>query len=121
MGTTGRGVGDGVRRLRVPRAGHTHVADAAAMFRFATPAAGRCVRDLPADLPLFIARAGRDEPAGLNASLDSFVAHALGDNRPVTVANHHRGPHAFDLHDDTPASLTLVRQTLEFLATVLRT
>ena len=100
--------------------GGTPVADAAAMFRFATPAAGRAVRDVPADIPLFVVRAGRDEMPGLNASLDTFVVHALRENRPVTMLNQHHGPHAFDLVDDTPASRTAVRGTLDFLATVLR-
>lgn len=95
--------------------GHTQVADAAAAFRFATPAAGRSVHDLPADLPLFIARAGRDETPGLNDSLDRFVAHALRENRPVTVVNHATGPHAFDLTDDGPASREVVCAVLEFL------
>ena len=95
--------------------GHTHVADAAAAFRFATPAAGRSVHDLPADLPLFIGRAGRDETPGLNDSLDRFVAHALRENRPVTVVNHHTGPHAFDVTDNSQASRDVIRAVLEFL------
>ncbi len=95
--------------------GHAHVADAAVTFRFATPAAGRSVHDLPADLPLFIGRAGRDETPGLNDSLDRFVAHALRENRPVTVVNHHTGPHAFDITDNSQASRNVVRAVLEFL------
>lgn len=101
--------------------GGSHVADAAAKFRFATPAAGREVWDVPADIPLFLGRAGRDEMPGLNASLDAFIVHALRENRPVTLMNHHRGPHGFDLVDDTSASRTVVRGTLDFLATVLHT
>jgi hypothetical protein len=100
--------------------GSTCVSDAAAMFRFAMPAAGRTVRDLPADLPLFLARAGRDQMPGLNASLDTFAAHALRENRPLTLMNHHHGPHAFDLEDASPASRTLVKCTLDFLVANLR-
>jgi acetyl esterase/lipase len=99
---------------------HTHVADAAATFRFATPVVGRTVRDLPADLPLFIARAGRDGTPGLNDTIDRFVAHALRENRPVTLTNHHAGPHAFDLVDNSPASRGVVRAVLHFFATMLR-
>ncbi|MCC7181305.1 MAG: hypothetical protein IT177_23205 [Acidobacteria bacterium] len=95
--------------------GHTHVADAAARFRFVAPAAGRTVRDVPADLPLLIARAGRDEMPGLNDALDGFVAHALRENRPITLVNHHSGPHAFDIMDDNSGSREAVRGALEFL------
>jgi hypothetical protein len=41
--------------------GATGVADAAARYRFANPAAERRVEDLPAQTALFIARAGRDQ------------------------------------------------------------
>jgi hypothetical protein len=39
----------------------------------------------------------------------------LSRNLPVTVVNHHNGPHAFDLFDNSAASGDVVRQTLEFL------
>ncbi|MGE3888364.1 MAG: alpha/beta hydrolase [Vicinamibacterales bacterium] len=96
--------------------GHAHVADAAARFRFVAPAAGRTVRDVPADLPLLIARAGRDEMPGLNDALDGFVAHALRENRPITLVNHHSGPHAFDIMDDSSGSREAVRAALGFVA-----
>lgn len=94
--------------------GSTAVADAAARWRFANPCAGRVVEDLPDDLPLFIARAGRDEMAGLNDSIDRFVTKALALNRPVTVVNHHTAPHAFDTVDASEASRGLIRQILAF-------
>ncbi|MDH4062971.1 MAG: hypothetical protein OEW19_01125 [Acidobacteriota bacterium] len=97
----------------------TCVADAATTFRFATPAAGRSVSDLPADLPLMLVRAGRDEMPGLNAGLDRFVGHALAHNRPISVINHHSGPHAFDIMDPSPASRVAVRRVLDFLRTTL--
>jgi len=52
-------------------------------------------------LPLFIARAGRDEP-GLNETLDRFIAHALAANLPITLANHE-------------TSREIIRQILGFL------
>ncbi len=70
---------------------------------------------MPADLPLLIARAGRDEMPGLNDALDGFVAHALRENRPITLVNHHSGPHAFDIMDDNSGSREAVRGALEFL------
>jgi hypothetical protein len=95
--------------------GSTRVADAARQFRFVTPAAGKSANDIPRDLPLFLARAGRDEMPGLNDALDRFVAAALALNLPVSLVNHVAGPHAFDLFDDTSTSREIVKQALAFL------
>jgi hypothetical protein len=91
------------------------VADAARAIRFANPSAGRTVEDLPPDLPMFVVRAGRDQTAGLNASIDMFVVHALAFNRPVTLVNHHTAPHAFDILDNGDASRGIIRQIVAFL------
>ena len=96
-------------------AGSTHVADAAAQFRFVNPCAGRTVADLPDDLPIHVVRAGADEMPGLNAALDRFTADALDRNLPLTVVNLAASPHAFDLHDDSEASRATIRQSLDFL------
>lgn len=93
----------------------TGVAQGAAQFRFANPAAGRRVEDLPKETALFIARAGMDQFAGVNESIDAFAAAALRLNLPVTLTNHPTGPHAFDLMDDSDASRDIVRAILEFL------
>ena len=53
--------------------GGTAVADAAGQFGFANPCVGRSVEDLPRDIPLFLARAGRDQMPRLNEVLDQFV------------------------------------------------
>jgi acetyl esterase/lipase len=95
--------------------GATAVAEAAAQWGFVTPAAGRTAADLPSDLPLFIARAGRDEFPGLNDALDRFVAASLRHNLPLTVVNHPEAPHAFDLFHDSEATREIIRQTLRFL------
>ena len=95
--------------------GHTGVAEAAAMFRFENPGAGMSVADLPVDVPLFLARAGRDEMPRLNETLDRFVGAARARNLPVTLVDHADGPHAFDLLDDGDTSREIIRQTLEFL------
>jgi len=95
--------------------GATAVAEAAAQWGFVTPAAGRTAADLPPDLPLFIARAGRDEFPGLNDALDRFVAASLRHNLPLTVVNHPEAPHAFDLFHDSEATREIIRQTLRFL------
>jgi hypothetical protein len=95
--------------------GAAGVADAAQMYRFTNPTAGRSVDDLRTNLPLFVVRAGLEQFAGLNDSIDRFVAKAVALNRPITLVNHATGPHAFDLLDDSPASCSIIRQVLGFL------
>ena len=95
--------------------GSTAVADAARMFGFSNPCSNRTFEDLPEDVPLLVARAGRDEFRGLNTALDAFLARAVRDNRPVTFVNHATGPHAFDVADDSPATRDVIRQVLAFM------
>jgi hypothetical protein len=54
------------------------VPEAAAAFGIGVPARGRSIDDLPRELPLLVVRAGGDQTPALNASLDAFVAAALG-------------------------------------------
>jgi acetyl esterase/lipase len=95
--------------------GHTAVADAAKTFRFANPAAGRSVDELPRTTPLFIARAGQDQMPGLNETLDRFTLRALAGNLPLTLVNHEDAPHAFDLMHDSETSREIIRNALAFL------
>ena len=95
------------------------VAEAAGQWGFVNPCAGKSVDDLPRDLPLFIARAGQDEPR-LNDALDRFVVKALTSNLPITVVNHSTAPHAFDLFDDSETSRETIRRILAFLQFHLR-
>ena len=53
--------------------------------------------------------------AGLNSSLDTFLARALARNLPLRFINYAAGAHAFELDEDTDTSRDIVRQTLEFL------
>jgi dienelactone hydrolase len=94
--------------------GSSDVAESAKQRYFVNPTAGKTVTDLPKDVPLFIARAGRDTPQ-MNGGIDRFVAHALAANLPVTLANHSSGQHAFDLLEDSEASREIIRQILAFL------
>lgn len=94
-------------------AGTTTVAEAAQQFGFVANAAS--VADLPADLPLIVVRAGRDEMPGLTNTIDRFIAAAIDRNLPVTVVNHASAPHAFDLVDPGPASRAAISQLLTFL------
>jgi hypothetical protein len=95
--------------------GGTAVADAAATYRFVNATAGRSVRDLPSDVPLFVVRSGRDEFPGLNETLDRFVADALRENIPVTIVNHATAPHGFEVSDDTAISRHILDATMSFL------
>jgi acetyl esterase/lipase len=95
--------------------GATGVAEAARMFGFANPCAGKSVDDLPPDLPLLIARAGQDALPHLNETLDRFLSKALARNLPLTFVNHPTAPHAFDLLDDTEPSRAIIRQILAFM------
>ena len=95
--------------------GATGVAEAAQMFRFTNPNAGRSVDDLPPDLPLFIVRAGQEQFAGPERLDRSFRGRARSRNRPITVVNHATGLHAFDLLQDSEASREIIRQVLGFL------
>jgi hypothetical protein len=95
--------------------GSAAVATAAAHFRFVNASAGKRIADLSSDIPIFLARAGRDQMPGLNDAFDRFAAGALAANLPVSIVNHATGPHAFDLHDDSRTTHAIVRQTLEFL------
>lgn len=69
--------------------------------------------------PIFVARAGLDEVATLNDSIDRFVGEAILRNTPVTVANHPRGVHGFDTQTDDDRSREIVRGVLSFLKTHL--
>jgi hypothetical protein len=95
--------------------GATGMADAAMQWGFAYPCAGKSVSDLPQDIPLFIARAGRDEMPHLNETMDRFLSRALTCNLPITFMNHPAAPHAFDLMDDSETSREIVRQILAFM------
>jgi len=94
--------------------GTTYVADAAKLYGFENPCAGKTVDDIADGTPLFVARAGRDELAHLNDTIDAFVARSLARNLPVTVVNHATGPHAFDVVDDSETSREIIRRILQF-------
>jgi hypothetical protein len=95
--------------------GATGVAQAASKFFFANPVAGQTADNLPQETAVFLARAGQDQFAGLNQSIDAFAAAALHRNLAVTVMNHPTGPHAFDIMDDSDASRAVIRAIVEFL------
>jgi dienelactone hydrolase len=94
--------------------GSTAVADAQKVFKFENPGQGKTVADLPADLPIFIVKAGKDDPA-LNEALDRFVSSAQARHLPITLIDHPDGPHGFDLMDDSERSREIIKRALAFL------
>jgi hypothetical protein len=95
--------------------GSTAFAEASRQYDFVNATAGRSVEDLPADVPLFVLRAGREHMPGINAALDELAARALARNLPLTFVNHASGPHGADIYDDTDATRRIIRQVLDFL------
>jgi hypothetical protein len=79
------------------------------------------VTALPAGVPIFVIRSGKDETPGLNTSLDRFIAAAIAQNQPITLVNHAEAPHSFELYDNSEAARLILRQALEFLRTRLHT
>jgi len=70
-------------------------------------------------IPMWIARAGRDEFPMLNDALDRFTARALAVNAPITVINHPSGAHGFDNQNDDARSREIIRSAIEFMRTHL--
>lgn len=66
--------------------------------------------------PMFIARAGLDDPK-LNEGLDRFVQAALKKNAAVELVNHQTGHHGFDIEDDNVRSREILKRTIEFIKT----
>jgi acetyl esterase/lipase len=65
--------------------------------------------------PLFIARAGLDEVPTLNDSIDRFIQQAMTRNAAITVVNHPRGLHAFDIQTDDERSREIIKAALAFM------
>ena len=70
-------------------------------------------------IPIWIARAGRDEFPMLNDAVDRFTARALAVNAPITVINHPSGAHGFDNQNDDERSREIIRSAIEFMRTHL--
>ena len=64
--------------------------------------------------PIFIARAGRDEP-GVNEAVDSFVREAVFRKATLDFSNHAEGQHGFDVLDDNERTREIIKRTLEFI------
>jgi len=65
--------------------------------------------------PIFIARAGRDQVATMDNSIDRFVKEALVRNIALTFANHPQGVHGFDNQNDDDRSREIIRSAIAFM------
>jgi DNA-binding transcriptional MerR regulator len=66
-----------------------------------------------AGLPMFVARAGLDQPL-INQSIDTFVQEALAGNAPLELINHPAGRHGFDILDDDERSREIIARAVAF-------
>jgi acetyl esterase/lipase len=64
--------------------------------------------------PILIARAGHDS-AGLNTTIDRFVAEALSRNVTIELHNVKSAPHAFDALTPTVEVRDLIERTIAFM------
>jgi acetyl esterase/lipase len=71
-------------------------------------------------IPMFIARAGRDEIPTMNDSIDRFIARAIRENANVVVWNHPQGVHGFDNQNDDDRSREIIAASLAFMKAHLR-
>jgi acetyl esterase/lipase len=67
-----------------------------------------------AALPMFVARAGLDNPI-FNNAIDLFVREALASNAELDLANHRDGHHGFDIEDDNDRSREIVGRAMAFV------
>jgi dienelactone hydrolase len=96
------------------RGGSNEMEALAAQYGSAYPCKAESVASLSQDTPLFVVRAGDDNPH-LNKSIESFVCEATRLNLPLTFVNFSEGQHGFDLENDTGPSREIVKHTLAFL------
>ena len=72
-------------------------------------------KDFCPDAPLFVVRSGHDETPGLNQALDAFIVRAIADDKPITLVNHPKAPHSYELSVDAPETRRILQQGLDFL------
>lgn len=78
-------------------------------------------KDADKIVPLFIARAGRDQVPTLADSIDRFTREALAKNIALTITNHPAGVHGFDNQTDDDRSREIIQSALAFMKSRLNT
>jgi dienelactone hydrolase len=99
--------------------GATTVAEAARAWGFANGGEARSAEDLPAEMPLLLMRAGRDQFTGLNEALDRVVQAGLRRNLRLECVNLPDAPHGFDLEQDGEPARRAIRRVLAFFRETL--
>jgi len=89
-----------------------HVRCLLAFYAYLQPAATQ-VRSKGTGLPIFVARAGLDQPM-INDTIDQFVPEALAGNALLDVMNHPAGRHGFDILDDDDRSREIIARAVAF-------
>ena len=64
--------------------------------------------------PIYIARAGREEPA-LNTAVDTFIQSVVARKGNLDFSNHAEGRHGFDALDDNARTREIIKRTIEFM------
>ena len=72
------------------------------------------IETIPASLPMYLARAGRDRP-GLNRALDTFVKQALYHNLDLEMRNLPQATHGFDMLEETAAAQETIQHGIDFV------
>jgi acetyl esterase/lipase len=88
-------------------------ADAAKVARAAELSPAVHIRAKGVGLPIFVARAGLDQPM-INQAIDTFVQEALGGNVTLDLMNHPAGRHGFDILDDDERSREIIARAVAF-------
>lgn len=83
-----------------------------AFYAYLQPSAAH-VRSKGAGLPIFVARAGLDQPM-INETIELFVKEALAGNAALDVMNHATGRHGFDILDDDDRSREIIARAVAF-------
>lgn len=68
---------------------------------------------LRSDVPLYIVKAGQDDPVQ-NEALDMFVDMARDQEAPLEYVDFEDAPHGFDVYYDTERTKEIIKYTLDF-------
>jgi hypothetical protein len=76
-------------------------------------------KELPPDIPIFIAQAGLDR-SSVNQGLDNLATKVEESGAAVEMVIYEEGEHGFDIWNDTEESREIIEQTLAFMKENLR-
>ncbi len=97
------------------RPGETRLAETVRSYGMTYPIGGMAASELPADVPLFVVRAGQDVFPFINEAIDALVADALQLNLPLTLLNLPHAAHSFDMSVGDPQAAAAIAALLDFL------